>query len=59
PLRRQRPMFIRDRLYLWLEWFFGKTWLTVGVFFGVLVGLLLGLYLCRRSKGIRDGYLDG
>ena len=28
------------------------------VFFGVLVVLRLGLYLYRRSKGIRDGYLD-
>ncbi|MDF5828255.1 hypothetical protein P4233_11525 [Pseudomonas aeruginosa] len=25
---------------------------------GVLVVLRLGLYLYRRSKGIRDGYLD-
>ncbi|WP_213910472.1 hypothetical protein [Pseudomonas aeruginosa] len=45
-------------LYVCLEWFFGNTWVTVGVFFGVLVVLRLGLYLYRRSKGIRDGYLD-
>ncbi|MEF2119306.1 hypothetical protein V3423_19635 [Pseudomonas aeruginosa] len=45
-------------LYVCLEWFFGNTWVTVGVFFGVLVVLRVGLYLYRRSKGIRDGYLD-
>lgn len=43
-------------LYVCLEWFFGNTWVTVGVFFGVLVVLRLGLYLYRRSKGIRDGF---
>ena len=37
-----------------LEKYFGDTWLTVGIFGFVLVSLRLGLYLYRRSKGIKD-----
>ncbi|MCQ3001623.1 hypothetical protein NLO98_17875 [Pseudomonas syringae] len=44
--------------YNLLEKYLGDTWLTVGFFAVVLILLRVGLYLYRRSKGIKDNYLD-
>lgn len=44
--------------YNLLEKYFGDTWMTVGVFAVVLIFLRVGLYLYRRTKGIKDNYLD-
>ncbi|HEY0288390.1 MAG TPA: hypothetical protein VGC62_15480 [Pseudomonas sp.] len=41
-------------LYNVLEVYLGDTWLTAGVFSIVLISLRIGLYLYRRSKGIKD-----
>lgn len=44
--------------YNLLEKYFGDTWMTVGVFAVVLIFLRVGLYLYRRSKRIKDNYLN-
>lgn len=44
--------------YNLLEKYLGDTWMTVGVFAVVLIFLRVGLYLYRRSKGIKDNYLN-
>lgn len=45
-------------LYNILTQYFGETWLVVGAFCLLLVALRVGLYLYRRSRGIKDHYLD-
>lgn len=45
-------------LYNVLTQYFGETWLVVGAFCLLLVALRVGLYLYRRSRGIKDNYLD-
>lgn len=42
--------------YNTLEYFFGDTWVTVGIFCVVLIALRAGLYFYRRSKGIKDSW---
>lgn len=46
-------------LYVVLEYYFGDSWLTVGIFVVLVLGGRIGLLLYRRSKGIHDSWFDG
>jgi hypothetical protein len=45
-------------LYRALEYVFGDTWITVGVFAAALVLGRAGLFVYRKSKGIKDEFLN-
>jgi hypothetical protein len=44
--------------YVFLERTVGDSWVSVGIFAGVLIAGRLVLFLYRRSRGIKDTYLD-
>lgn len=49
------PVFL---LYEFIKNQFGDSWLAVGIFFFILVFGRIGLFFYRRTKGLKDTYLD-
>lgn len=45
-------------LYELLDKQFRDSWLSVGIFVLVLISGRVGLFIYRRSRGIKDTYLD-
>ena len=49
------PIVLLDKI---LDFYIKNPWLSLAVFFIILVIGRVLLFLYRRSKGIKDGYLD-
>jgi hypothetical protein len=50
--------FVLWKVYFLLEEMMGDNWIAFGIFFVLVVGARIAIFMYRRSKGIRDEYID-